>query len=197
MWEKLLGSLSCRWKVTYKAFSEWLWISENICADVFSVEREWTGLVDQSFWLSWYWVMQGGTRNLKNNVDFSAVTRRRQKLVWSLGGVCAKTIPEPSWKGWAVVCAGDFLAMVAAAISAAGRVQKNRDKPSVCEPVHSLVLPVVNDLSGGKEGSEGTKRAVGTIEDNPLGMFTKYLQYPLPDVELFQDLESEPARAVN
>lgn len=61
-----------------------------------------------------------------------------------------------------MVCARDFLGMVVAAISPAGRVQKCRDKPSVCEPVRSLVLPIVNDLSGGKEGPEGTKQGVGT-----------------------------------
>lgn len=56
-----------------------------------------------------------------------------------------------------MVCAGDVLGMVAAATFPAGRVQKSRDKPSVCELVRSLILPIVNDLSGGKEEPEGKK----------------------------------------
>lgn len=41
----------------------------------------------------------GRTQEFKKSVDFSAATRGRQKLVWSLGGVCAKTIPEPILEG--------------------------------------------------------------------------------------------------
>lgn len=52
---------------------------------------------------------------------------------------------------------------------------------------------------GRKGQREQSKELVPSdpLEDNPLGMFTKYLQHLSSNVGLFQDLESEAALAVN